>query len=63
MNRRCKQFVIMLLALVLALSMVPAASAQGITYMPGVTAEMSGADYWAASYDDAQELILTQEEI
>ena len=63
MKRQCKQLTSLLLTLVLALSLAPAASAQGITYMPGVTTEMSGADYWAALYDEAQEVILTPEEI
>ena len=45
MKRRYKQLTSLLLTLVLALSLVPAASAQGITYMPGVAAEMSGANY------------------
>ena len=58
-----KRLAPLLLTLALSLSLVPAASAQGITYMPGVTAEMSGADYWAALYDDAQEVILAPEEI
>ena len=58
-----KRLAPLLLTLALSLSLVPAVSAQGVTYMPGVTAEMSGADYWAALYDDAQEVILAPEEI
>ena len=42
----------------LTFSLVLTASAQGVTYMPGVTTEMFGADYWTALYDDAQEVIL-----
>ena len=39
------------------------AAAAGITYMPDVTAEMSDASYWAKLYDNADEIILNQEEI
>ncbi|MBP3588376.1 MAG: hypothetical protein J6J51_05020, partial [Clostridia bacterium] len=63
MKHRSKRLTAFLLTLVLARSLVPAASAQGVTYMPGVTNEMSGADYWAALYDDAREVILAPEEI
>ena len=63
MKHRYKRLTSMVLTLVLAFSLAPAVSAQGVTYMPGVTAEMSGADYWASLYDDAQEVILAPEEI
>ena len=53
MKHRYKRLTSMVLTLVLAFSLAPAVSAQGVTYMPGVTAEMSGADYWASLYDDA----------
>ena len=51
------------LTVVMLASVTQGALAAGVTYMPGVTAEMSDAAYWAGLYDDAQEVILTPEEI
>lgn len=51
MKYQYKRLTSLLLTLVLTFSLALTASAQGVTYMPGVTAEMSGADYWAALYD------------
>lgn len=47
----------------LLLSAVQPAFASGVTYMPDVTAEMCTADYWMNFNEDADEVILTQEEI
>lgn len=58
-----KKLVCLLLTLVISASLMQPALAAGVTYMPGVTAEMSDASYWAGLYDDAQEVILTPEEI
>jgi len=60
---RIKRLSVLALALALAVSMAPDAFSAGVTYMPGVTAEMSDAAYWAALEENAQEIILTQEEI
>ena len=53
----------LLLSTAVALSLIPTVSAAGIKYMPGVTAEMADASYWAALHEGAQEVILTTEEI
>ena len=49
-------------ALAVALSLVQPAQA-GVYYLPGVTAGMSDASYWAELHDGSREVILTQEEI
>lgn len=61
MVHRFKTQLCAVLAIVLLTSLAQPALA--VTYMPGVTAEMSDAAYWAGLYDDAQEIILTPEEI
>ena len=53
----------LLLSMAVALSLIIPVSAAGIKYMPGVTAEMADASYWAALQEGAQEVILTTEEI
>ncbi|MBR6522571.1 MAG: SH3 domain-containing protein [Oscillospiraceae bacterium] len=64
---RCKfgfrRITALLLCVVMALTLSLPAAAAGIRYMPGVTAEMSDASYWVDLYEDAQEIILTAEEI
>ncbi len=50
-------------ALLCVLMLCQPALAAGVTYMPGVTAEMSDPAYWAARQEDSREVILTQEEI
>ena len=50
-------------ALLALAGLAPAASAAGVTRMPGVTPEMSDADYWADRQPGADEVILTPEEI
>ena len=63
MKNKAKKSIIILLVLSLLFSMVQPAFAAGITYMPDVTAEMASVDYWMSLSDDADEVILTQEEI
>ena len=63
MKFNAKKQISALLALVLSLSLVQPALAAGVTYMPGVTADMSDAAYWADLRDDARDVILTPEEI
>jgi len=58
-----KKYLCAFLSLLLLASLAPSAMASGITYMPGVTREMSDAAYWAKLSDGAQEVILTPEEI
>ncbi len=53
----------LLLVLVAILSMAQPALAAGVTYMPGVTAEMSDPAYWSALQEGADQVILTPEEI
>ncbi|MBQ2004246.1 MAG: hypothetical protein II239_04410 [Peptococcaceae bacterium] len=63
MKNKAKKSIIMLLILSLLFSTVQPVFASGITYMPDVTAEMASVDYWMALSDDADEVILTPEEI
>lgn len=63
MKLNVKKQISVLLALALSISLVQPTLAAGVTYMPGVTAEMSDAAYWAGLRDDAQDVILTPEEI
>ena len=58
-----KKLLCVFLSLLLLTSLVPSAMASGVTYMPGVTQAMSDAAYWAKRSDDAQDIILTPEEI
>ena len=58
-----KKLTCLLLTFVMAVSLMQPTLAAGVTYMPDVTAEMSDADYWAKLSGDAQEIILTPEEI
>ena len=51
------------MALVITASLTQPALAAGVSYMPDVTAEMSDASYWANLSENAQEVILTPEEI
>ena len=62
-NMSLKRMVALLLCMITALTLVLPAAAAEIKYMPDVTAEMSQASYWAKLYDDAEEIILTPEEI
>ena len=50
-------------ALLCVLMLCQPALAAGVSYMPGVTAEMSDPAYWAARQENPREIILTQEEI
>ena len=52
-----------LIALILFFSLTYPSVAVGVSYMPNVTAEMSDPSYWASLRDDAQDVILTSEEI
>ena len=52
-----------LLCAIMALTQVLPAAATGIRYMPDVTAGMARADYWGKLHDNANELILSREEI
>ena len=63
MRLKAKKQISILLALAFSLSLVQPALTVGVTYMPGVTAEMSDASYWAGLRDDAQDVILTPGEI
>lgn len=63
MKTKVKKSIVVLLVLSLLLSAVQPAFASGITYMPDVTAEMTSVDYWMGLSDDADEVILTPEEI
>ena len=63
MPMKMKRTLCLMLALVMALALAQPALAAGVTYMPGVTAEMSDPAYWAAMEDDPEEVILTPEEI
>lgn len=60
MTRILKNMVCLLLVLLTALTSVAAAE---VRYMPDVTAEMSGAAYWSALREDADEIILIPDEI
>lgn len=51
------------LCLITILTQVQPVAAAEIKYMPDVTAEMCHASYWTAFYEDADEIILTPEEI
>ena len=53
----------LLLCMITAVTLALPAAATEIKYMPDVTAEMSHASYWANLYDDAEEIILSPEEI
>ena len=53
----------MLLCVITALTQVSLVAAAGIKYMPDVTGEMARADYWGKLHDNANELILSREEI
>lgn len=61
--RNVKRAAAVLLMIAIVLSQALPAAATEVRYMPDVTAEMSDASYWAALYPEAQEIILTPEEI
>ncbi len=63
MFRKTARFLCLLLALFCALPLCRPALAAGVSYMPGVTAEMSNPAYWAARQSDPRKVILTGEEI
>ena len=63
MKNKLKKSIIVMLVLSLLFSTVQPAFAAGITYMPDVTAEMTSVDYWMNLSEDADEVILTPEEI
>ncbi len=50
-------------ALLCVLMLCQPALAAGVSYMPGVTAEMSDPAFWSSRQEDPREVILTQEEI
>lgn len=60
---RLRRIVVMLLCVITAVTQVLPVAAAGIKYMPDVTAEMARADYWGKLHDNANELILSREEI
>ena len=62
-KRNAKQIAALVLCMITALTLALPAAAAEITYMPDVTAEMSQASYWANLHEDADEIILTPEEI
>ena len=62
-KQTCKRITALLLCVITALTLALPAAAAEIRYMPDVTAEMSQASYWADLYEDADEIILTPEEI
>ncbi len=61
MMRKLKKLLALTLVLAMLTGLAPMALA--VTYMPGVTAEMSDASYWAARQEGAEDIILTPEEI
>ena len=63
MKKRTKKRIGILLTLLLLFSAAQPAMAAGVTYMPDVTAEMSSASCWADLHEDADKVILTQDEI
>ena len=58
-----KKSLCLLLSLLTALSLIQPALAAGVSYMPGVTPEMSDSAYWAQRQEGAGEVILTLDEI
>ena len=60
---RFRRIAAILLCVITAVTQVLPAGAAGIKYMPDVTAEMAQADYWGKLHDNANELILSREEI
>ena len=62
-NLKLKKLAALVLCASTALSLALPAAAAEIKYMPGVTAEMSNASYWAALQENADEIILNSEEI
>ncbi len=58
-----KKSLCLLLSLLTALSPIQPALAAGVSYMPGVTPEMSDSAYWAQRQEGAGEVILTLDEI
>ena len=60
---RSKRITALLLCVITMMSLTLPAAAAGIKYMPDVTADMSHASYWANLYENADEIILTPEEI
>ena len=63
MHKSKKLLSLLTMALVITASLTQPALAAGVSYMPDVTAEMSDASYWANLSENAQEVILTPEEI
>ena len=63
MMHKSKKLLCLTMALVIMASLTQPALAAGVSYMPDVTAEMSDASYWANLSENAQEVILTPEEI
>ena len=63
MNLKWKRIATLMLCIITMLALaLPAASAE-IKYMPDVTAEMANYRFWAGLQKDADDVILTQEEI
>lgn len=60
MKRILSVLLVVLLLLTLA---VPASAAGNIQYMPGVRAEMCGADYWARKADNPDRVLMTPAQI
>ena len=60
---RSKRIAALLLCMLTVLTLTLPAAAAGVKYMPDVTADMSQASYWANLYENADEIILTPEEI
>ena len=62
-TQRKKRLTALALALSTMLAWVMPATAVGVTYMPDVTAEMCHASYWTQRQENADQVILTPEEI
>ena len=60
---RSKRLAALVLCMITVLTLTLPAAAAGVKYMPDVTADMSQASYWANLYENADEIILTPEEI
>lgn len=60
---KSKRIAALALCMITVLILALPAAATGVKYMPDVTADMSQASYWANLYDNADEIILTPEEI
>ena len=60
---KSKRIAALVLCMITVLTLALPAAAAEIKYMPDVTADMAHASYWAKLYDNADEIILSPEEI